>query len=323
MGLGMTADLISERELRDVDLVARVEIAQKVGRLLSRTPVENDRELLLQLARILVEDVSVSVREALAKELKQCSFLPQDIIERVTQDIDQVATPFLIASAAISDAFLEKIARQCSETAQEAIASREYLAEVVAYAISDVGTVSAVETLVRNETAEMSERIAGRVVDRFPEVQSLMEAMASRADLPASIIDRIIFKISRQYAEHLVKSFNLSTDYASYLTSLAHRSVFAQALEKSTSEEIDSYLHQLKDIEELNADILLSYIQKGHIRLFAAAIAVLLDRDLEEILPPIKSGHVHLMTEWLGRAGLSRPMVKTLREAYTLYLQRR
>jgi len=320
----MIADVISEQELREVDLVARVEIAQKVGRLLSRLEDgHSDRDILLQLARFLVEDISVSVREALAKELRSCQFLPDDLIAYVAQDIDQVAMPFVIASKAISDAFLEKIARQCTEGVQEAIAARGNLAETIAYIISDVGTESAVEILMRNDSAEVSERVVNRAVDRFPESQSLMEAIAGRAGLPVAVIERIILMVSREYAEHLVGKFELSTDYTTYLTSLAQRSVFSKTLDKAAKPELLGYLRELDDVGQLTSDTLMTFLRQGHIRLFAAAIAVMLDRDIEDILPPIKSGHVELLTGWLARAGLERPIIKALREAYMDYLKTR
>ena len=175
----MSVNIKHVEELRHIDLVARVEIARKVGKILAKQNGSADKADALELAQILMEDVAVSVREALSRELQVCSFLPKDLVSKLAQDIDQVSMPFLMASQAMDDALLEDIVRSCSEGAQEAIAQRIGLPEAVSYAISDVGCKSAVESLVGNDTIELSERSCNRVVDRFPEERSLMESWPS------------------------------------------------------------------------------------------------------------------------------------------------
>ena len=312
----MTIDIKDAQELRHVDLAAREEIARKVGRILAKQSEAASNKDALALAKLLVEDVAISVREALARELHHCSFLPQDVVSKVATDIDQVSMPFLVASQAMDDAFLEEIVRCCGESAQEAVARRVGLSEAVAFAISDVGSKSAVVSLVANDTVELSERSCNRVVDRFPEERSLMEKLAARADLPASVVERVIFKISRRYGEYLSEKFGLSSDYASYLASLANRQVFSRTLELSPHGEIENYLQQLHDIGELTSDVLLSYLQNNNITLFTMSVAVMLGRPYDAVEQHLSKGDKKVVARLLEAAELSKSVIGVLLIAY-------
>ena len=312
----MSIDVAHMQELRNIDLEARVEIARKVGRILTRESEGGEHDDALQLAQLLVEDAAVSVREALAKELRSCSFLPGDLVAHLVQDIDRVSMPFLMASQAIDDAFLEDIVRSCGSAQQEAIAQRNQLSEAVSYAISDVGSLGAVSTLVVNDGATMSSRSHNRVMERFPEERSLMEKMSERADLPADLVERIIFKVSKRYGEYLSEKFGLATDYASYLVSMANRQVFSRTLEMAPLSEIKNYLQQLHSVDSLSSDVLLNYLQNGNVRLFTMALAVRLDRSYEAVEAKLALGDKKIVARLLEAAGFSKSVIGVLLIAF-------
>lgn len=303
-------------DLKNIGREAREEIASKVGRILAKQAGGSDKEAALELARVLVEDVAVSVREALSNELRACSFLPKEILLTLASDIEQVSMPFLVASQAMDDGFLEEIVHKCGDKAQEAVAARNGLSEAVGFAISDAACQEAVETLVENETAEVSKRCADRMVDRFPQERSLMEKLSARADLPAEMVERIIFKVSKRYGEYMTEKFDLSTDYASYLVSLANRQVFSRTLEMAPHEEVANYLNQLHGVNGLSSDTLLNYLQNGNFRLFTSAVAVLLDKPYEAIEARLAQGDKKVLARLLEAAGFARSVVGVLLIAY-------
>lgn len=312
----MSLELADEQELRNIGRSARVDIARKVGRILSRRPETSDAEDALALARILVEDASVSVREALSLELRNCSFLPRDIVSTLSRDIEQISLPFLLASEAIDDEFLEQIVRGGDAKAQTVVARRGSLSEAVSYAISDVGELGAVSELVGNNDAEFSERVHTRVVDRFPEEQTLIEALVARADFPATLIERVIFKVSKRYSEYLNEKFDLSTDYSSYLMSLAKRHVFSKTLEMAPLGEIRNYMEQLHASRGLVSDVVLGYLQNDNIRQFNMALAILLNRPYEQVEVVVARRDKALMARLLDAAGFSKSVVGVLLIAY-------
>lgn len=303
-------------DIKNIELDARAEIARKVGRILSASNNPADQKAAIELARVLAEDVAVTVREALSKELRTCMFLPQDLISIVAKDIEQVSMPFLVASEAVDDDFLEEIVRSCGDSHQEAIAMRKDLSEALSFAISDVGCYDAVDKLTANVGADMSMRSYKRVLERFPEEISLMEKLATRADLPVEIIESLVFKVSQAFGQILIEKFGISRDYTSYLVSLANRQVFSRTLEISPLPEIKNYLTQLNAKHGLGSDILLTYLQNNNLRLFTMSLSVLLDKPYEHVEDLVSSGDKKVMARLLDSTGFSKSVIGVLLISY-------
>lgn len=307
--------------LRHLELKSREEIANKIGRIIASDSACSDKEAALELAQALVEDAAVSVRAALAKELRVCNFLPKPLVTTLVHDIDQISLPFLIASQAVDDEFLEDIVRNCGDNQQEAVATRSGISEAISFAICDVACKSAVDILMGNETAEVSERGSQRVVERFPEERSLLEKLSQRSDLSTEIAEKIIFKVSRQYGKYLVEKFHISTDYSSYLASIVNKKVFNQTLEMSPLSEMENYLKQLHSEDALNSNVLLNYMQSGNVRLFATAVAILLDKPFAAVEPVLARGDKNIVARLFETAGFSKSVVGVLLIAYERLLR--
>ena len=303
-------------DLSNLTQEARADIARKVGHILSSSDDVAEQEAALELAKILAEDVAVSVREALSSELKSCIFLPPELLSIVAKDIEQVSNPFLIASAAMNDRLLEEIVRSCGDSHQEAVARRIRISEAVSFAIADVGCRSAVDQLSGNETADMTERSYNRVIDRFPQDISLMEKLASRNDLPVEIVEKLVFKVSKQYGELLIGKFGISRDYSSYLVSLVNRKVFSKALEMSPQAEIENYLLQLHARQNLGSDVLLTYLQNNNLRLFTASLAVIKGQPYDKMEQLVARRDKKIVAQLLEGIGFSKAVIGVLLISY-------
>jgi uncharacterized protein (DUF2336 family) len=304
--------MTNDGKLLNVELDARMEIAKKVGSIVSSSQDGSEHESAIELAKVLAEDVAISVREALSHELRHCHYLPSDLVRLVSKDIEQVSTPFLIACEAIEDSFLEEIVRNCGSSHQKAIAQRDGLSEAVCFAISDAGSLDAVAVLADNETANVSGRGFNRMVDRFPQEISLMEKLATRADLPIEIVERLILKVSRKFGEILTQKFSLSVDFATYLVSLANRQVFSRTLEVAPLSEIEKYLTELHKAGGLEANVLLIYLQNKNLRLFTMSLAILLQQDFWVIEELVLKRDKKILVRLLDSAGFSKSVIGVL-----------
>ena len=304
------------KDLTNLELEARAEIACKVGRILSSSDNMTEQTAALELAKVLAEDVAVTVREALSRELNSCIFLPQELLSIVAKDIEQVSIPFLVASEAMDDVFLEEIVRGCSDDHQVAVARRNGISEAVSFAISEVACQSAVDQLSVNDTADMSMRSYEKVVERFPQDVGLMEKLASRADLPIEIVEKLVFKVSKQYGELLIGKFGISRDYSSYLVSLVNRQVFSRTLEMSSQLEIQNYLTQLHERQNLGSDVLLTYLQNNNLRLFTTSLAVLKGQPYEKIEQIVSGRDKKPLARLLDSIGFSKSVIGVLLISY-------
>lgn len=303
-------------DLSNLELEAREGIARKVGHILASSDDETEQKAALDLAKILAEDVAVTVREALSSELKSCIFLPPDLLSIVAKDIEQVSNPFLVASEAMDDVLLEEIVRSCGDGHQEAVASRNGISEAVSFVIADVGCHSSVDQLSGNDTADMAERSFKRVIDRFPQDVGLMEKLASRSDLPVEVVEKLVFKISNQYGELLISKFGISRDYSSYLVSLVNRKVFSRTLEMSPQAEIENYLSQLHARQNLGSDVLLTYLQNNNLRLFTSSLAVIRNQPYDRIEQLVSRRDKKIVARLLDGIGFSKAVIGVLLISY-------
>ncbi len=312
----MSNEIVGGAAVKNVDIAARMEIARKVGTILSGEFPASDREAAIQLAAVLVEDAAVSVRERLASELASCSFLPENIINQITCDLDSVAVPFLVSSKALDDEFLEELVRDSNTAIQTAVARRENISEILAYSVCDVGELDAVDTLVGNEGAKFSIRSCEKVIDRFPDEVGLIEKMAQRADLPINVVERIVFKVSETFSEYLVDRFKLAPDYSEYLITLAKRQVFARAASVISSNEAMNYLRQLHKKNGLTSDLLLSALQHKNLKFFVAGLAVLLNSEFEKTEKMLEQGESEALAKMLNVTGFAKSICGVLMIAY-------
>lgn len=318
--------MIELSELQNVDRISRIDIAHKVGHIIQREQSNNtedsaESQSALEVAKLLAQDASIAVREALSHELRECQYLPASLIEMIVNDIDQVAMPFLVVSEALDDELLEQLVNSCGEAVKEAIAQRNGLSEMVSFAISDLGGRDAVENLVENDTADVSLRTAQRVVDRFPEDSLLLNQLSKRADLPMEIVETLIFKLSRQYSEYLMHKFHLAEDYSSYLSTLANKSVFLQSLDIAPVAEVQNYLEQLHSVRQLTGDKILGYIQKGHLRLFTSSISILANRHYDTVEKSLAKGGRKVLNKLLHEANIPDNICGVLTLAFERHIR--
>ena len=308
--------LVSKAELQNIDREARVEIARKVGCLLLSDKRSSDRSAALDLARLLAEDVSIAVRVALSEQVRAAPYLPDELVEKLASDIEQVSCPFVMGFKAVDDKFLISMLDTCGDELQNSIAERKEVSEALTYAICDVACVRAVSTLMSNDGAILNENSAVRVTQRFPEDTPLLESMAKRADLPIEIVKSIIFKVSRKYSEYLASKFELTADYSEYIISLAERQVFHQTLELSPDSEVYNYFCQLNDEGAITSDLLFSYIQKGFVKVFTMAVAAKTGKAPEILRKALEVDSSKVLGKLLKKCGYSRAVVGAMVVAF-------
>lgn len=308
--------LVSRVELQNVDREARVEIARKVGQLLCSENRSDDHETALELAQLLTEDVSIAVRTALSNQLRAAPHLPDELVVKLINDIEQVSIPFLIATNAVDDKCLMKLMASCSGLLQESIASRQEISEALTFTICDVGTVEAVSVLMSNDGAKLNESSATKVIERFPEEMTLLECMSKRADLPAEVVKSLIFKVSREYSEYLAQKFELTADYSEYIVSLAERQVFQQSLESFPDFEVHNYFCQLNEEGALTSELLFGYIQQGYVKIFTMALAARTGQSPKALKDALEMDSAKVIGELLTKCDYSRAVIGAIVVAF-------
>lgn len=300
----------------------RTHLADTVGRFLAFEPDDHRRQPVEQLARILSKDLCLDVRETLAREIRSCRFLPEDLAETIARDVEDISIPFLAECPGISDRLLEQIARDAGEEARLAIAGRDELAEPVGFAITEVGEEVSVERLVGNQGATISDRICLGVAKRFEDRTDMIDQIANRPDLTLRVVDILIQRITEAVGSNLVKRYGLAEDYASYVSGQARRRALQKIFAGASDGEVEAYLRRLQRVGELSTDIILQFLSDGHQGFFEISMAVKANVPRSNISVLLREGGEAGLERMLEKTGIAAELHPLMRTTYAEYIKR-
>jgi len=181
--------------IRRAMLLERVVEAYANGAL---TPAE--RRKAEDLFRIALYDHEALARRVLSDSLKRLKDVPRDIVLSLARDEAQVARPMLRRSPLLDDDDLVEIARESTRSHRLAIAERVSLSAKVAQALCESRDPQVIRGLIANETAALPEALLHGILDALKGAPGIVEAMARRRQLPASVASRLARETAPGYA---------------------------------------------------------------------------------------------------------------------------
>lgn len=273
-----------ERLLSERREEARAETALKVAaqfRNVVLTPRE--RELAEEILGYLVHDVALHVRLALSNCLCDLADAPHNIILALARDIDEVALPVLENSMVLTDEDLIELVLSGSPEKQSAIARRPGIAAPVSEAIAWAGDRHAVLVLVANDGAIIRPDVLHQLADRYAGDEEVLDPMASRKDLPASLVERLITMVSDRLRSYLIERHKVDPVTAALLEDLARERAIVDLVAKTNPDDLPRLTQQLLDRRRLSASLLLRAVCAGEIRFAEIGFGLLTDVPEERI----------------------------------------
>lgn len=194
---------------------ARAKIAQTVGTQVgSGALTGQERMLANEILRLMVRDAADRVRSAVAATIAKSADIPGDVAQRLANDIDDIAVPFLETSPALSDEDLIAIVRSGGDAKALAIAGRETVSEGVSEAIATDASKAAVTRLLENEGAQIDTVGYSAVMDRWEGDQSVTATMALRENLPVNVTERLVTMVSDEVKLRLISRHDIGVELA-------------------------------------------------------------------------------------------------------------
>ncbi len=282
-----SASLTQEDVMRlqeDSSAETRALMAEKVATEFeqkSLTPEE--RQIAEEIFRHFITDAEVRVREALSNHLQSSSDVPHDVAVSLANDIDSVALPVLQYCEVLSDEDLIEIVGGTNALKQETIAKRKTIAGPLADALIETGNDRAVETLVRNEGAELDQKALERVVDAYQGNEAVSSALSLRPDLPVTVSEQLMNVVAQQLKSHLAAQHDLPEEMIRTLLRQARNRATNSLLREGCESEaqVDELLDQLQANGRLSAEMIIEALSEGDIYFFEAGIARLVGIPIE------------------------------------------
>jgi uncharacterized protein (DUF2336 family) len=267
------------RLLTDPSADTRADIAAKVAHQIEVPSLSAaERAIAEDIVRVLSRDAAVRVRQALAEQLKQSRRLPHDVAVSLANDVDVVSLPILTHSVVLTDEDLLEVIRCSGAAKQSAIASREAISARVAAAIVEKDQVAAVATLVANDGADLDEPVLQQVLDRYGDTGAINEPIAARAELPVTVIERMVVAASASLRDILAKRSDLPSHLVSDLVlNTRERATVSLLSPTSPRAEALKLVQHLQRSKRLTPSLIVRALCLGDLPFVEAAFAVLAD----------------------------------------------
>jgi uncharacterized protein (DUF2336 family) len=310
----MTAKLSKsdvERLLTDPSADARAEAAAKIATHYHAEAEfgEEEKKLAEEIFSLMCKDAEERVRMALADNLKDCAFLPNEIARSLADDVVSVSDPILKYSSVLTDADLIEIVASQGEEKQKAIAARATVSADVSDALIETQNEAVVGTLVANDGAEISPNSMQRVLSDFAESELIKSSMVGRSSLPMEVSERLVNMVSEKLQQELLARHDLSSDQISDLI-LQSREKVTLGLVNDDNKKQDSrrLIVHLYQNNRLTPTIMLRALCMGDMEFFEGSVAVRSRVPLTNTREMIHAGDRSQVASILDKAELPKPL---------------
>lgn len=259
--------------LKDPRPETRVDVARKVATGLDQSELSDaEKRLAIDILRAMARDAETRVRQAIAETLKSSEAMPHDVALTLAKDDAIVAAPVLQSSPMLTDEDLIAVLAEGQGAKQVAVAGRTEVSEAVSAAVVASGNAAAVTTLVANDGAKISERTFGEALDRYAEFETIKSNLVMRAELPATIAERLVAMVSDKLKVALVQRHPVSPELAADVLLAAREQATIKIL-PGVASELPLLIRQLKNKGRLTPSLVLRALCTGDMRFFEEAIA--------------------------------------------------
>ncbi len=289
----------------------------------SRSMSDRERVLMFDILRKIVHDVEVSVRRRVAERLADMTDAPSDLIRMMANDTIEVAFPLLNGSPVLRDPDLIEIIQHRTVEHQMAIAMRFSVSAEVSAALAATGNENVIETLLRNQNAEVAESTLAYLVEESRRVDSFQEPLLQRRELGAHLAKRLFLWVSAALRQEIISQFALDEVEVDALLAAAAAEAVVPPCQVTEPSAADRLAEGLDEGDLLDVETLVRALAVGEINLFVsmfARAAGLRDREMRRIL---FDGNGETLAIVCRAIGIDRDTFATIHQLTTAGLSKR
>jgi len=237
---------------------------------------------------MLLDDPSPLVRRAMSEVFAWSQKAPPVIVRALAADQFEVAQPLIERSPLLTDDDLADLVAAGKPQVQLAIAGRPLLSTVVAAAIAEAGAAEACLALLENGDASITLASLDRIIERFGHLAAIRENLLARDDLPMTMRQALLSKLSRTLAGFVAERQWLGSRDAEHAAREACEKATVGLAAETPYEQIGELVQHLCATGQLTAGMLLRALLSGNVVLFEEALAELSGLPLDRV-----GSHVH------------------------------
>lgn len=271
---------------------------------------DEERRLMLGIIDRLVRDVEREVRAGLAERLSTLPNAPRELVLKLAEDDADIARPVILRSPVLRDDDLVELVRQRTHEHRLCVAMRAGISATVSQALIDTGEEDVIETLIRNDDAELALQAVNYLVEESRRVDRFREPLLQRRDLPPTLAFRMFWWVSAALRRYILANFRIDEGN---LDALIQRTVQETAARTDNGpSEATKLARGLKDRGELTDANLLRLLRSGHVSAFTSALAELAGIDVATARRIVHCQGYEALAAACRGAGLDRQTFATI-----------
>ena len=301
---------------RDRSPQARAQVAAKFGRQFDELCAAADQAVATAVLELLVRDLAVEVRQALASTVAASSRLPPEVARRLAGDAIEVADPILQRSPVLSDDDLVRVVRTNAMQYALAVAGRERLSELVSDALVDTGHAEVVARLVENAGASISQSTMRRVVEDFRGNEQVHARVIRRPELPYELVEQLIGVMGERLEWELIRSRGMSVEEARTLMhAVRERATISFTARAHADGKLQQHLLAEFSAGQLSHERLLRFLRDGDVASLEIGLSLHARLELNQVRRLLYHADRRHLAALCLAAGFATPHYLTLRMA--------
>ena len=264
---------------RDKSSQGRASLVTAIGDLMDdsgRILTLQEKALMNDILKKLIQDVARPIRKALADKLSQSHNAPHEVVSLLANDEFDIASPVLLKSDLLSDEDLVEIVRHRTLSHRLAIAMRRSVSTLVSDALVGTNSVDVIKALLENHGASITDATMAYLVQQSESVDEFQEPLLRRDDLPLDLSKRMYVWVSAALRQYIVENYAVDKAELDLTVAKVADDVTANDEVKRGDDAAMALAEQLSRRNELTADMLVKTLRRGEIALFEAMLAQML-----------------------------------------------
>ncbi len=252
---------------------------ETVSRIVAELPHFRQDPHELALARDIIErlagDVEVAVRQAISWQISQSPLLSDKTAKKLASDVASVAFPILRYAQLPDESLLQALESKDARKAM-AIAGREGVSSRVSEALIASQNVKAIILLMENKSASIGEASMVQVMEKYSIIPAVTSAIAKRPNLGPEIVLKLISQVTIGIRDYLIEAYGIDSQTVQGILAEARETALVVTLHPLADkvENLEPFLRQLDDVNELTAGFLFRALCAGEIQMFRLGLAI-------------------------------------------------
>ncbi|MEX2650710.1 MAG: DUF2336 domain-containing protein [Alphaproteobacteria bacterium] len=265
----------------------RVMTARRVAADFARPALTlTERNLAIDLFRMLARDPDEAVRRALARALRDEPLVPHDVVQALALDDVEVATPVLEHSIVLPDEDLIEVVESRGAAHQIAVARRSQISPLLAETLAETRAETVILTLLRNPGAEIAESTYDAIVRSFPaaspvigavtdhRLAAILRSAARHPSMPVFLAERLVHRVAEKVRAALGAIEHLPAATIDRLVTRSRERATVALLRHGAADQNATLAHQLGRAGRLTVSLLARAYLDGHVDFVATGLAL-------------------------------------------------